>query len=461
MNLVGNSLKFTKDGYVRVTLRELSHPPGAKKIPVEMAVIDTGKGIGKEFLKEQLFHPFSQENPLQTGTGLGLAIVNSIVRSENVNGKVDVWSSEGVGTEIRVSFDVEVIDDEDDSSSASSSSAVSVSSSVGRGYSISLLAFNHGLRGHVLSLDVLSSYAAAWQFELESAGLGDILIINDDEQKLGEIAMLGKPIIFMTTGRPSDAAEIRDQIRNSGGWIQFMHKPIGPSALRATLISAVQFLDPEHDEATTPGLQEERPPISRGSSGASAESNSTVSELSRDRFDKHSRESRAPLMRRRSEEHEAATSSARPSLAPRGMTYHHAPKRPMAAHEGSVHNVPVPGSGSVGGHSSTSSTGSPQPGSPTSAVSTISLADGGVMLKAAAVITEAAKTRTAARVLVVEDNIINRRVLAAFLQKWVSWFAQRERKTAHINFQGMEFHEAVDGQAGVDVFRHFPPKYFE
>jgi K+-sensing histidine kinase KdpD len=58
-----------------------------------------------------LFHPFSQENPLQTGTGLGLAIVSSIVTSENVGGKVDVWSGEGVGTEIKVTFPAEVPED--------------------------------------------------------------------------------------------------------------------------------------------------------------------------------------------------------------------------------------------------------------------------------------------------------------------------------------------------------------
>jgi signal transduction histidine kinase len=43
MNLVGNSLKFTTDGYVQVTLKELPRSPGSKTISVEMAVIDTGK----------------------------------------------------------------------------------------------------------------------------------------------------------------------------------------------------------------------------------------------------------------------------------------------------------------------------------------------------------------------------------------------------------------------------------
>ena len=54
-----------------------------------------------------MFQPFSQENPLHTGTGLGLAIVNSIVKSEGVRGKVDVYSAEGLGTEIRVTIETE------------------------------------------------------------------------------------------------------------------------------------------------------------------------------------------------------------------------------------------------------------------------------------------------------------------------------------------------------------------
>lgn len=391
---------------MQVTLRELPHPPGSNKIPIEMAVIDTGKGISKEFLKEHLFHPFSQENPLQTGTGLGLAIVNSIVRSESVDGKVDVWSSEGMGTEIRVSFEAEVIDDEDDSMS-SASSVTSLSSTPGRGRSISLVGFHTEHRGHMLSLEVLSAYAAAWQFDLDSNGGGDIIVINDDDEELAKVQNTDRPIIYLATARQGRVTALRDAIVRAGGSCQIMYKPIGPSALRATLQQAVQFIEGDDmvdmQGPPTPTL-EERPSISRGSSGASVESNSTVSELSMKKFD-----SRAPLMRRRSEETEAqraATAVQRPTMAPRGLTYHHAPKRSIPSFVHPEETTP-------------SSVGSPQPGSPASTISTISLADGGVMLKSAAVPMEGAKRERSPRVLVVEDNVINRRVLGAFLKKRV------------------------------------------
>lgn len=66
------------------------------------------------------------------------------------------------------------------------------------------------------------------------------------------------------------------------------------------------------------------------------------------------------------------------------------------------------------------------------------------MLKSAAVPVEGAKRERTPRVLVVEDNVINRRVLGAFLKK-----------------RGMEYMEAVDGQAGVDVFENTPPNYWD
>ncbi|KAJ7058296.1 hypothetical protein C8F01DRAFT_932823, partial [Mycena amicta] len=73
MIVFGNSLKFTTNGFVHVMLRELprSSDDPATETRVELIVLDTGKGISENFRKNQLFHPFSQENPMQTGTGLG------------------------------------------------------------------------------------------------------------------------------------------------------------------------------------------------------------------------------------------------------------------------------------------------------------------------------------------------------------------------------------------------------
>ena len=377
-----------------MTLRELPHEPGSKMIPLEMAVIDTGKGIGKEFLKEQLFHPFSQENPLQTGTGLGLAIVNSIVRSEDVNGKVDVWSSEGMGTEIRVSLDVEVNDEEEDSvSSAASSASVSAASSFGQNISVSLIGFDPNHRGHALSLDVLSSYACSYHFDVKETG--DIIIVHEDESLIQAHMDDGKPIIYLTGTRRGEITSLASKISKIGGFFHIVYKPIGPSGLKHALQAAVHFLESPPDITA-------RPAISRGSSGASEESASTISELSGLKH-KSTHNDRVPLQRRRSEETEQLIST-RPAMAPRGLTYHHGP------------------SASVGPPRRTSADQedlSPSLSSPSSTLSTISLADGGVLLKAAAQPAAVSRRSGTPRVLVVEDNVINRRVLAAFLKKRV------------------------------------------
>ncbi|WRT66452.1 uncharacterized protein IL334_003410 [Kwoniella shivajii] len=439
MNLVGNSFKFTTDGYVQITLREMPHPPGAKSVPVEMAVIDTGKGIGKDFLKDQLFHPFSQENPLQTGTGLGLAIVNSIVRSESVNGKVDVWSSEGMGTEIRVSFEVEVVDDDDDASSTSSEVSNSAASAFGHGLTVSFVGFSPEHSGHRLSLEVLSMYVNSWQFGImDDPSLADVIVINDDENLLNRYGNSGKPLLYTVSTRGSDTNKLPTMLNDLGGFCGTVYKPIGPSALHQTLRRAIQWIEDRQngidhtvDYRSMNGLdtigynERERPSISRGSSGASAESNSTISELSSVRFAQPLRDHRLPLQRRRSEENEQV--HTRPSLGPRGITYHVPRRVPSVASDDTAHSSPQQGSAS-----------------PTSTISTISLADGGVMLKAATVPTETPRKGRKARVMVVEDNVINRRVLGAFLKK-----------------KGFEYAEAVDGRAGVELFEDTPANYWD
>jgi signal transduction histidine kinase len=73
MNLVGNSLKYTKAGHIKVKLEgqtELQGQPGYKgHSQVTITVSDTGIGISKDFLRYKLFTPFSQESAVAAGTG--------------------------------------------------------------------------------------------------------------------------------------------------------------------------------------------------------------------------------------------------------------------------------------------------------------------------------------------------------------------------------------------------------
>ncbi|KAK4549109.1 hypothetical protein LTR36_007565 [Oleoguttula mirabilis] len=99
MNLLGNALKYTSEGFTAVSLRAVENA-GSSMTDVYIRVVDSGKGITEEFMRDRLFVPFSQEDSFQPGTGLGLSIVKQIV--DSLGGSVDVKSQQGVGTEIGV-----------------------------------------------------------------------------------------------------------------------------------------------------------------------------------------------------------------------------------------------------------------------------------------------------------------------------------------------------------------------
>ncbi len=98
VNLVGNAVKFTASGRVRV-LVGLAPPVGPAGRRVTFAVEDTGIGIAAKDL-ERIFAPFSQVDSSTTrkfgGTGLGLAIARRIVRS--MGGEITVRSEPGQGS---------------------------------------------------------------------------------------------------------------------------------------------------------------------------------------------------------------------------------------------------------------------------------------------------------------------------------------------------------------------------
>jgi signal transduction histidine kinase len=95
MNLVGNAIKFTDSGEVRI---EVSAADGSLMV----AVTDTGPGIGEKD-QENIFEEFRQAQSASTqkkgGTGLGLAIAKRIV--ELHGGKIWVESEIGKGSTFR------------------------------------------------------------------------------------------------------------------------------------------------------------------------------------------------------------------------------------------------------------------------------------------------------------------------------------------------------------------------
>ena len=104
MNVFGNSLKYTSTGNILVKIRledpETSSEAQDKSKVLDITITDTGRGISSGYLRTSLYTPFSQEDTLANGTGLGLSIVRSIVAM--LEGTIHIKSQVGQGTEVQV-----------------------------------------------------------------------------------------------------------------------------------------------------------------------------------------------------------------------------------------------------------------------------------------------------------------------------------------------------------------------
>ncbi|PZD94286.1 hybrid sensor histidine kinase/response regulator [Paenibacillus sambharensis] len=104
INLIGNAIKFTEKGYVRIKV-ECEPLELEEGTVVRVAIEDTGIGIPANKLGD-LFQSFSQLHPeinrKYGGTGLGLAISKRL--AELMGGHVTVDSEEGMGSTFTLHF---------------------------------------------------------------------------------------------------------------------------------------------------------------------------------------------------------------------------------------------------------------------------------------------------------------------------------------------------------------------
>lgn len=94
LNLVNNARDAMQErgGVVRIALREVDQFIG-------ISVTDTGIGMSKDVLG-RAFDPFFTTKKVGEGTGLGLAMVYGLI--EQMGGRTEVQSDEGVGTTVRL-----------------------------------------------------------------------------------------------------------------------------------------------------------------------------------------------------------------------------------------------------------------------------------------------------------------------------------------------------------------------
>ncbi len=101
LNLLGNAVKFTKQGHITLQVDQVDAEAGI----VSISVTDTGLGISQED-QERIFEVFTQaQNNLTAasdGTGLGLAI--SLKLTQLMGGSMDLVSKPGKGSTFKITL---------------------------------------------------------------------------------------------------------------------------------------------------------------------------------------------------------------------------------------------------------------------------------------------------------------------------------------------------------------------
>lgn len=107
-NLIGNAVKFTEKGYIKLSIKALSIKEHLSKIDLEIAVEDSGIGI-KEDQLQKIFKEFEQQDGQDNrkfgGTGLGLSISKRL--SSMMGGDISVASKNGATFTVHL-YDVNI-----------------------------------------------------------------------------------------------------------------------------------------------------------------------------------------------------------------------------------------------------------------------------------------------------------------------------------------------------------------
>lgn len=103
LNLIGNSVKFTQHGFIKLAIKSFNVDEHHSKLDLELSVEDSGIGIPNAEL-EKIFEEFEQKEGQDSrkfgGTGLGLAISKRLC--EMMGGHISVKSQEQKGTTFTV-----------------------------------------------------------------------------------------------------------------------------------------------------------------------------------------------------------------------------------------------------------------------------------------------------------------------------------------------------------------------
>ncbi|KAF2997074.1 hypothetical protein E8E13_002486 [Curvularia kusanoi] len=254
VNLIGNALKYTKSGSIVVTLSADRMIKDGHRVSndltsgrtLTLTIEDTGRGMSKDFMDNQLFVPFSQEDPTSThGVGLGMSIVKSLVSL--LSGEIEVRSEEGKGTKMSVKIPMRLCAPGNcEKGEASTKFDQDVQTIRERGFSVVVYGFPQYVR------ESLTNYLRDW-FEcklleptldarpdivLVDEGNGDIL----DAVKRTSKVYGRRGVLLSIVMVPSRLGKKMDTIDGYIKW-ERVPRPLGPTNVANSLLSCLEKLD--------------------------------------------------------------------------------------------------------------------------------------------------------------------------------------------------------------------------
>jgi len=255
LNLVGNSLKFTNQGEIVVTVEHWTEPaaqtsPGPSDVILHFLVRDTGIGIAPDKLAK-IFEPFEQADTSTTrkfgGTGLGLSISNKLV--ELMQGRVWVESTPGHGSTFHFTARLAQSSILPEAELVDPNGLAHLPILIVDDNATNRLILEETVQGWGLQATGVESAAAAWT-EIQHAAerddpfaivLTDVHMPGEDGFSLCERIRQDKrlastTLVMLTSGdRPGDAQRSRDL-----GVASYLIKPIKQSELHNALVATLQ-----------------------------------------------------------------------------------------------------------------------------------------------------------------------------------------------------------------------------
>jgi CheY-like chemotaxis protein len=284
INLIGNALKYTSKGSVVVSLaaprvikdeHTVSNDIDAGRT-ITLTVVDTGKGMSKTFMENQLFVPFTQEDSTSSqGVGLGMSIVKSLISL--LSGKIEVKSEVGTGTEIRVRIPMTLCRSEDKKGQPTVELERDVEFLRAQRLSVVIFGFPDLVRAS------LERYLCDWFgctiLEATIDAKPDIVLVdegndevsdavNETTQAYGQFAVLLS--IVMNSSR---LAKPMNTISGYRKW-ERVPRPLGPNSIAKGLLACVAKLDnfTKHSDREEGDDVEEGTGVAKTPAGAAKES---------------------------------------------------------------------------------------------------------------------------------------------------------------------------------------------